>query len=327
MILILAELCELNVPHICEVLDHYGTPWFRLNGEDFPLRTRADIDLTGNPCSGTLTDAQGRSVPLADIRAVWARRHGERELNDTLTAGQKQFITKECGYTLAGLYGLLGHSAWMNDYFRETKANNKLYQLAVARSCGLEIPQSIVTQNVETAERFYRELDGAVLCKAISQAGHVPKDDSRGGRLIYANRVEEDAAAEFARVRLAPTLLQGYVDKDYELRVTIVGNRIFAAAIDSQKSERSKIDWRRYDFEHTPYSPYRLPKHIEHALLLLMNRLGLDYGAVDLIRAKDGRYVFLEVNPGGQWGWIENMTGHPITAAIAQWLMARSAHA
>lgn len=327
MILILSQRCELSVNHVCEVLNHYGAAWFRLNGEDFPLGSRIEIDLGCNPHSGTIINDQGETVSLSMVRAVWARRYGDQELSDELTAGQRQFITKECVYTLLGFYTLLGHAAWMNEYFCEMKAVNKLHQLAVARSCGLEIPHTLVTQDEESARQFYFRFNGAILCKAISQSGHVPPDQDRGGRVIYANCVEADALPELGRVRSAPTLLQNYVEKDYELRVTIVGNKIFAAAIDSQRSARSKIDWRRYDIDHTPYYPYQLPQHVEHALLLMMRRLGLEYGAVDLIRSRDGKYVFLEVNPGGQWGWIETMTGHPITEAIAKWLLTRSTKA
>jgi glutathione synthase/RimK-type ligase-like ATP-grasp enzyme len=200
--------------------------------------------------------------------------------------------------------------------------------LIVAKSCGLRIPPTLVTQDPAAAHRFYAQHDGAVLCKAIGQSGHVPQDDTRQrGRQIYANVVGPDAVEDFDRVRFAPTLFQRYIDKDYELRVTIVGNAVFAAAIESQRSERSKIDWRRYDTKQTPYYPYRLPEHIEQALLNLMRRLGLEYGAIDLIRSTTGEYVFLEVNPGGQWGWVEGMTGHPINEAVARWLITRSGHA
>lgn len=184
-----------------------------------------------------------------------------------------------------------------------------------------------MTQDPDCARAFYAKHDGAVLCKAISQSGHVPEDKTRSSRQIYANVIAADAAEEFERVRFAPTLFQRYVEKDYELRVTVVGNAIFAAAIESQRSERSKIDWRRYDTKNTPYYPYRLPDEVEQAILNLMRQLGLEYGAIDLIRTTTGEYVFLEVNPGGQWGWVESLTGHPINEAIARWLMTRSGHA
>ena len=328
MILILAQNYELNVNNVCQILDHYGARWFRLNGEDIPLRTSVHLECSGQGQSGALTAENGEPVPQAAIRAVWSRRHGQAELGDALSAGQKKFIRKECGYTLLGFYSLLDHAAWMNDYFREQKAVNKLYQLAMAKACGLRIPDTLVTQDPEAARGFYDRHAGAVLCKAISQSGHVPKDDTRRrGQQIYANVLAEEALDDLERVRYAPTLFQRYVDKDYELRVTVVGNAVFAAAIESQRSERTKVDWRRYDTKNTPYYPYRLPEEIERALLALMRTLGLEYGAIDLIRATTGEYVFLEVNPGGQWGWVEGLTGHPINEAVARWLMTRSGHA
>jgi glutathione synthase/RimK-type ligase-like ATP-grasp enzyme len=327
MILILAQHYELNVNNVCHILDHYGAPWMRLNGEDIPLRTRLQLDCSANRQSGALIAENGEVVPQSSIRAVWSRRHGTSEVGGNLTKGQKSFVARECGYTLLGFYALLGHAAWMNDYFREQKSVNKLYQLAVAKACGLQIPPTLVTQDPEAARAFYAEHDGKVLCKAISQSGSVPEDETRRGRQIYANVVDSDAAEEFDRVRFAPTCFQRYIEKDYELRVTVVGSAIFAAAIESQRSERAKVDWRRYDTKNTPYYPYKLPLDVEQALLKLMRELHLEYGAIDLIRTTTGEYVFLEVNPGGQWGWVEGMTGHPINEAIARWLMTRSGHA
>jgi glutathione synthase/RimK-type ligase-like ATP-grasp enzyme len=328
MILILAQSYELNVNNVCQILDHYGARWMRLNGEDIPSRTRIHLDCSADGTYGALQMDSGKTIPQASIRAVWSRRHGEMELGEELSEGQKTFIRKECGYTLLGFYSMLHHAAWMNDYFHEQKAVNKLYQLSVAKSCGLRIPPTLVTQDPAAARDFYDRHAAQVLCKAISQSGHVPKDETRKrGKQIYANIIGEDGAAEFDRVRFAPTLFQRYVDKDYELRVTVIGNAVFAAAIESQLSERTRVDWRRYDNKNTPYYPYRLPEEIEQGLLTLMRALGLEYGAIDLIRSKSGEYVFLEVNPGGQWGWVEGLTGHPINEAVARWLMTRSGHA
>lgn len=316
----------MNVNNIGEILDHYGARWFRLNGEDIPLRGRVHLECSNDRQSGGIA-LDGDVLPLSNIRAVWNRRHGQPEVGENLTKGQMRFIERECSYTLAGVYSLLSHAVWMNDYFSEQKAVNKLYQLSVAKCSGLQIPATMVTQDPASARAFYAKHQGGVLCKAISQSGHVPADETRGGRQIYANLVAEVGEGDFDRVRLAPTLLQRYIDKEYELRVTIVGSAIFAAAIESQRSERSKIDWRRYDTKNTPYYPYRLPGEVEQALLTLMRRLSLQFGAVDLIRSKTGEYVFLEVNPAGQWGWVEGMTGHPINEAVARWLMTRSGQA
>ncbi len=119
-------------------------------------------------------------------------------------------------------------------------------------------------------------------------------------------------------------MFQEYVQKSFEVRVTAVGETIFAAAIHSQMSPRSRVDWRRYDLDHTPYEPHSLPRVIEEKCYKLMAILGLHYGALDFIVQPDGKYVFLEINPVGQWGWIEYLTGLPITEAIADLLIERA---
>src|SRR5262245_60655370 len=109
MILILAQKQELNVNNVCRILDHYGAQWIRLNGEDFPLRTRLHLECSGAYQSGEIIAENGKAAPYSQIRAVWNRRHGEAELGEHLTRGQKLFIQKECGYTLLGIYSLLSH--------------------------------------------------------------------------------------------------------------------------------------------------------------------------------------------------------------------------
>lgn len=323
MILILAEQCEVNVNMVTEILDHYQASWFRLNGEDFPLQRRLHIELTPNGPEGILQDAEGRGAGLCDVRSVWSRRQGKPTLGSGLSPGQQELMRKECVYSLQGYYSLLAHASWMNDYWMESKAVNKIYQLNSARACGLIIPATLITQHPAAARRFCEQYDWKVICKVISQSGYVEGDETRLGKVIYANRLDESPHLDLDRVRRAPTLFQEYVEKQYELRVTIVGNKVFATALDSQASERSKVDWRRYDISNTPYYSYCLPHCVEQRLLLLMRCLGLEFGAVDLIRNRQGEYVFLEVNPGGQWGWVENMTGHPIYEAVARWLMER----
>lgn len=325
MILIVSEQLEYNVNAVCEILSHRKVPWFRWNGEDMLGNLRMSFECrNGSRASGRLS-LLGKDLQLPDVRAVWNRRRGVTTELPTLTKGQNAFIQRECDNMRSGLFELLDHAAWMNDPLADRRAHNKLFQLQQASALGLRIPPTLVTQDPDKAVAFYQTLDQQVLCKCISPSAEVQGDAHRGPGLIYANKLRAGLSREdFESIRIAPTLLQGYVEKDYELRVTVVGRSVFAAAIDSQNSPIASVDSRRYDFQNTPYSPYRLPQNLETCLLALMNMLGLVFGAVDLIRSKDGTYTFLEVNPGGQWGWVEGLTGLPITEAVATWLIHES---
>src|SRR5262249_32165030 len=122
-------------------------------------------------------------------------------------------------------------------------------------------------------------------------------------------------------VRHAPVIFQQYVPAVYDLRVTIVGSSVFPAAIHSQDTAYP-VDC-RIDIAHARIDPVELPVELEKQLLELTRRLGLVYGAVDLRLTPDGPYVFLEINPAGQFLYIEAATGQPIAAAMAAELVDR----
>jgi glutathione synthase/RimK-type ligase-like ATP-grasp enzyme len=122
-------------------------------------------------------------------------------------------------------------------------------------------------------------------------------------------------------------IFQAYVPKRLEVRVTVVGSAIFPAEIHSQQTHRTRHDWRRYDHGETPYLPHALPGHVAERCLRLVAELGLCYGAIDLVLTPDGRYVFLEINPNGQYLWIEHATGMPISGAVCDLLLGTAERA
>jgi glutathione synthase/RimK-type ligase-like ATP-grasp enzyme len=126
-------------------------------------------------------------------------------------------------------------------------------------------------------------------------------------------------------VRYCPVIFQAYVPKRVELRITVVGGEVFAAEIHSQQSNHTRHDWRRYDLGETPHLPHELPADVARRCLRLVGELGLCYGAIDMVLTPDGRYVFIEINPNGQYLWIEQMTGLPISDAVCDLLTSGAA--
>jgi glutathione synthase/RimK-type ligase-like ATP-grasp enzyme len=120
---------------------------------------------------------------------------------------------------------------------------------------------------------------------------------------------------------VTPGICQQFVPKSYEVRATVVGSRIFSGKINSQASPETKIDWRHKPFD-IEEEPIDLPPDVETKIHALMRAFGLIYGAFDFIITPEGRHVFLEVNPAGQYLWVEAKTKLPITAAIADVLGA-----
>jgi glutathione synthase/RimK-type ligase-like ATP-grasp enzyme len=136
---------------------------------------------------------------------------------------------------------------------------------------------------------------------------------------IYTSPVEERHFEDEATIRLTPCLFQENVSKRVELRVIAVGSELFCAEIDSQRSELTAQDWRR-SYPDLRHRPHTLPSEVERGLRELMDRLGLLFGAIDLILTPDGRYVFLEINANGQWAWLEGELGMPLTSALVDLL-------
>ncbi|MDJ0839247.1 MAG: hypothetical protein QNK37_22205 [Acidobacteriota bacterium] len=326
MILLLSSLDEPSVNYVTGILDRKGCPWFRLNGEDLPTATEMTYFPSGVQLSGSLKSPEGKRASLEDISAVWYRRRGNFCLDPKLSFGQRQLLQRESEAAVASLFLNLSDRFWINDYRNESRAQNKVWQLQAATRAGLRCPESVITNDPEQARAFYDRNGGNVLVKPIGQVGAVMDEVGRPERMIYANRVPAAMRDSLDAVKHGLTLFQRYIPKTLELRITIVGRKLFATAIESQRSSRAAEDWRRFDFHNTPHYPFKLPEDIRECLLQMMSDMGLVYGAVDMILEEDtGEYIFLEVNSAGQWTWTENMSGHPIAETLADTLIRGAA--
>ena len=209
---------------------------------------------------------------------------------------------------MQAVYGMLDalECPWMNPRAADDTAHHKPWQWAVAQEVGLRVPRTLVTSHPEDARAFVETAGpGRVVFKAFLAS----LDAWRETRLVTA----EDMA-RIDLVRLAPVIFQEYVD-GVDLRITIVGDNVFPCAIDARRT-RYPFDMRMVVGE-AEVTPTELPATVRRDLLRLMRRLDLRYGAVDMRRTDDGEHWFLEVNPAGQWHFVEHRTGQPISEAIA----------
>jgi glutathione synthase/RimK-type ligase-like ATP-grasp enzyme len=263
-----------------------------------------------------LEHPRGR-IDLGDVGAAWWRRPQHPAPSPQLMRHDHQmFAVNETHEALRGLWHALD-AFWINDPGRDEVAHRKLLQLRVAQEVGLEIPSTLVTNDVAAARSFvdghgYRD----VICKAFSATEQQWRETRELG---------EQELAQLDNVRYAPVIFQEYVPAVVDLRVTVVGSEIFPAAIHSQESEYP-VDF-RMDMANTRIEGDELPDDVSEKLLELMARLGIVYGAIDLRRTPDGRHVFLEVNPAGQWLFVELATRQPIAAAVARELLAHDREA
>jgi glutathione synthase/RimK-type ligase-like ATP-grasp enzyme len=138
---------------------------------------------------------------------------------------------------------------------------------------------------------------------------------------VHTSVVTKKDLDEGDLLRHSPMVFQERISKACELRVAIVGDKLFVGSIDTGNSSRGQVDWRLASPDEARWKRGQIPDQVATAIKALMSRLGLVYGAVDLIRTPDGDYVFLEVNPGGEWGMLERDLNYPISEAIADALL------
>lgn len=195
--------------------------------------------------------------------------------------------------------------------------NNKLYQQQVATEAGLQVPETLVSNNPARVTNFASH-DGQLLLKTFGHADFGADDLFCYANVFVAGELDELAEA----ISGCPIFSQRYVPKKYEYRVMVIGEKVLACRIDSQASEKAKVDWRHYDFDNVAHTQCSLPGKVNTALLRFMRNIGLHYGAIDLIEKPDGSFVFLEVNPSGQWGWIEYFANLGIPDAVVEMMVA-----
>lgn len=268
--------------------------------------------------------SDGREIDLSEIGAVWHRRHivsGSPHLTDLR---MRKMSALETEAALLQTWSDLGVPFLPAPLAALRAGQAKLRQLALATRLGFEIPATIVTTDGDELLAFHREHGGRVISKllasdSMSDAGltneHV--------RYTEPMTLRDLAARDSARV--CPVYAQARVPKAVELRVTVVGERVFPAEIHSQTSRHGRDDWRKAGPVAVPYRVHELPDEVAARCVAMTRALGLCYGALDMVVRPDGAYVFLEINPAGEYHWVEMRTRMPITEAIVDHLIAAAA--
>jgi glutathione synthase/RimK-type ligase-like ATP-grasp enzyme len=292
-----------------------GVDLMRFNPGDYPVKASLSVsfDIDG-VMAATLRTATDR-IELQELDAIWFRRPEISRPDDSLQDSRlRHYVTTECASHLEDVWNALRCPCFPAAPMAIVRAGLKASQLALAGSLGFEIPSTLFTTSPADFLAFSRRHDGRIISKVAGTAFN-QHFGPMIGRFTEAVSTRDLSYAQ--SVRFAPSIFQSSVDKRIELRITVVGERVFAAEIHSQSARRTRQDWRRYDIKHTLHRPHRLPSEVERRCVQLVHRLGLDYGAIDLVLTPDGRYVFLEINPNGQFLWIEQLTDLPISDAIA----------
>ncbi|HEC33065.1 MAG TPA: hypothetical protein ENI63_02280 [Candidatus Kaiserbacteria bacterium] len=323
-ILILSNEEEGAVELVTKHLRTMGESFFRFNTDTFPQNKTLTTTLSNGKILGSLTNLNQDThnnvlIDSENIKSVWYRRPAPPKIRKGVREDLREFCWNESRATLWSFYTTID-AFWVNPPLLAVKLleDNKLYQLKGAQIIGLNVPQTIISNNFEDILSFSSNHKYMAIKPLYTT---VFRKKNKDLLFLYTNRItQKEILDKKEELALCPIMLQEYINKKVELRITIVGNNIFACAIHSQDSNQTLHDWRRYSSSGVKHEQYELPNCIKLELLKLMNMFGLFYAAIDMIITPDEKYVFLEINPSGQWGWIEKLTGMKISQAIAKLL-------
>lgn len=309
-ILIVTNSADLHADLVVPILAAKGHRPFRIDLDAFPRDYQCvQVFDAGRVSQRVRLTGDDRWLDLDQVGAVWVRKAGEFSYrSEALAPQERAFAGLE---TEQALFGLLYNldCYWMSHPRALRGAQWKGEQLKRAMQLGFRVPASIVTNSAEQARRFLQGLGGQKIFKTLSSptlGAELLAPEQRSSSGLGTVLVEDAMLDQLDAVDELFCHFQEYVPKQYELRVTVIGERVFAAKIHSQEDPRTRIDSRNMSAE-IPYEATRLPPDIERRCVDFVHSYGLEYGALDLIVTPAGEYVFLENNPVGQFLYIEQL--------------------
>lgn len=325
MILIITNKADVHPTPVIEILNHKEIPVFRLNTEalltDYEFLWWND----NSSCDFHIRCLQnGLEVRGSEITAVWDRRPEPPKELPIKSSPQidRHNLAEALGFLVFLRYYLKDIPS-IGSIANDRLASSKMLQYKYALKVGFTVPESCYANrkgNIAHLVSKYEQL----LFKSIEN-DDIWDEDNMQDYVFYAQKVPTETvlAAPDEAFSQTVSFAQNYVEKKFELRVTVIRDKVFACRINSQvmTDDTGKTDWRQgYDYG-LEQEPFVLPKEISDKCREYLNLMDLNFGCFDFIVTPAGEYVFLECNPNGQWLWVELATGLKISWAIADFLI------
>lgn len=278
-----------------------------------------------NDESTFLVDDKEILSKITNYKRIWLRRIGSSS-HDLLNIDENdyRYVTSIISMYTRSLFKMMdnyfaGSDIMVNSYGEKISGESKMLQLMEAKRCGLSIPSTIVSNNYDHIKKFQDDHKGRIICKSLISQTWKGKET-----VAFAYTSIMPHMEDFLRdtIKIHPAIYQGYIDKSFEVRVIIFGGVQFGIVIDSQNEEATRIDWRARRLFKNNNELHMIPEDVFNRCILLMEKLGIKYGAFDFIVKPDGNYVFLEINEAGQFLFVEDCCPqHKIADAFCHFLI------
>ncbi|WP_105200899.1 hypothetical protein [Pseudoalteromonas sp. T1lg10] len=308
MILLVTNQQDLTTDYIVRELKNRGVSYYRLNTETLPS-SECTIGYE------SMADWKVGGLRGEDVTSAYLRRPLAPEIESgSLKQEYINFLQLEWLAFLKSIYGRL-EGKWFSSPVNIALAEDKPMQLVIAKRIGFSIPLGIISNDVDDV--ISKTTNENLIIKPLRQA--LIEGDSE--RVVFTSRVPKVNTGQKKAISFSPSIFQQEIKKKYDVRVTVVGRKVFPVAIWSQGSEVTQVDWRKGGDLGLVHQHIKIPEDIENLCVRLVQIMNLRFGAIDLICDNHGKFWFLEINPNGQWAWIENQTGLPISSSIVDELI------
>ena len=301
-ILIVTSSFALTCAYIISKFKHRAD-FYRFNVDFF-----YEYDISIENFSTTIS-SEHWCVKLDEIDSIYYRKISFPDFDGILDKKYHYFIYREIFAVVEGVIEIF-EGVCLSKPSILRKADNKIYQLKVAQENGFEIPVLNIGNSGSSIQKFNEKYQSIVKPIAYGKVYNGKKT-----AVVQTNVVNKNIV--FDTLKYCPSYFQEFVEKDVDVRVTIVGDKLFPVKIFSS----NKVDWRK-DYKSLRYELFVLPNELKEKCLCLMEALNLKFGAIDFV-VKDDVYYFLEINANGQWAWLENELNLPISNEIIKILSSK----
>ncbi|MDD2466750.1 MAG: hypothetical protein PHI97_22355 [Desulfobulbus sp.] len=314
MILILSNKWDLTVDFVVMELQSKGHEFLRLNTEDL-ISEKATINL---PDFQITISKNGRIYDLLrDVTVIWNRRPGKPfdfVPNDERPSLAVQRFVNDQWYSWLEALQLIPEVTWINHPVNNDAMESKVRQLYLASKIGFSVPQTVVTNDPAIINTNINKYNGRAIAKALySPLIEEPNQDF----FIFANEISSNNIENIdtiEQIKLSPCIIQEPILPKIDYRVTVIGDAVIAAKIITNDESIIECDWRTQK-DGLGFYPCKLPASIESLCRSYVKESGLSFGAIDLVE-QDGKFIFLEINPNGEWGWLQKPYGFPIAETL-----------
>lgn len=322
MILIISSQHDQNVNEVIDWLDLYKKKYVRIYEETVIKLSYLSLDNNNVDfeleCEDNFISFK---IKYSNISSVWYR-WGKFKINvPSIDIALKEVLieyfngeVKVVNYFIHKLLKLKRH---INSYLDNNVS--KLDMLLCAIKHNLIIPNTLISSDLSKLKFFYKHNKGGVISKAIEYSYINPEEGIDIGG--YTSLVL-DKNFKIANNFVFPSLLQKCIEKKFEVRTFYLNGDFYSTAIFSQNDTQTKIDFRNYNFDKmNRVVPYKLPYNIEEKLSNFCKELQINCGSFDIVVDINMEYIFLEINPIGQFQQVSKPCNYNLHYKIAQYLI------